>query len=113
MSLIGGSNDSTASDAGTGGGGYVYDLPAAGNGPVIFADDILSAGGMLDLTNALAATDWNGVPSTLPAYLAVTDTSAGAEISLAATSGGPGTVIATIPGATDLSFDSLLAHSII
>jgi hypothetical protein len=76
------------------------------------ASDALSSGGTLDLTNALAATDWDGAPSTLPDYLAVTDMPAGTEIWLATTSGGPGTMIATIQGATDLSLDSLLAHSI-
>jgi len=114
MSLIGGSTDSAVSAAGTdsGGGGNVYGLPAAGNGPVTLAGDILDSGGTLDLTNALAATDWNGAASTLPNYLTVTDTSAGAVISLATTSGGSGTVIATILGATDLNLDTLLAHSI-
>jgi hypothetical protein len=111
MSLIGGSNDSTVSAAGTD-GGNVYVLPAAGNGPATLASDALSSGGTLDLTNALAATDWDGAPSTLPDYLAVTDMPAGTEIWLATTSGGPGTMIATIQGATDLSLDSLLAHSI-
>jgi hypothetical protein len=110
MSLIGGSNDSTVSAAGTD-GGNVYVLPAAGNGPATLAS-ALSSGGTLDLTNALAATDWDGAPSTLPDYLAVTDMPAGTEIWLATTSGGPGTMIATIQGATDLSLDSLLAHSI-
>jgi hypothetical protein len=87
-------------------------LPAAGGGLVSFPGDILNAGGALDLTNALAATDWNGTASTLPDYVTVTDTSAGAVISLATTAGGPGTAIATIPGATDLNLDTLLAHAV-
>jgi hypothetical protein len=48
----------------------------------------------------------------LPDYLTVTDTSAGAVVSLATTAGGPGTAIATIPGATDLNLDTLLAHAV-
>jgi hypothetical protein len=114
MALIGGSSDAAdpATASGSLGGGTVYVLPAAGSGPVTFADDILNAGATLDLTNALAATDWNGAASALPDYLTVTDTSAGAVVSLATTAGGPGTAIATIPGATDLNLDTLLAHAV-
>lgn len=112
MLLIGGSNGSAAASAGMDDGGNIYVVPAMGNGPLTLADDILNTGGTLDLTTALAATDWNGARSTLPDYLTVTDTPAGADISLTATSRGAGMVIATIPGATDLSVDSLLARSI-
>jgi Cellulase (glycosyl hydrolase family 5) len=111
MSLIGSSGASGAGAA-SGGDGAVYTLPAAGSAPISFTDDILNAGATLDLTSALAATDWNGAASTLPDYLTVTDTSTGAAISLATTAGGAGTVVAIIPGATDLNLDTLLAHSI-
>jgi|1185.fasta_scaffold24175_1 hypothetical protein len=114
MSLIGGSSDPMALAAGTDGGdgGKVYVLSAAGNGPLNFTSDVLDNGGILDLRNALAATDWNSAASTLPDYLTVTDTSAGAVVSIASTSGGAQTVIATIPDAIDLNLDALLAHSI-
>jgi hypothetical protein len=95
-----------------GGGGKVYVLSAAGNGPLNFTSDVLDNGGILDLRNVLAAMDWNSAASTLPDYLTVTDTSAGAVVSIASTSGGAQTVIATIPDATDLNLDALLAHSI-
>jgi hypothetical protein len=114
MSLIGGASDSTDAAAGTDGGdgSKVYVLPTAGNGPLNFTSDVLDNGDILDLRNALAATDWNSAASTLPDYLTVTDTSAGAVVSIAPTSGGAQTVIATIPDATDLNLDALLAHSI-
>jgi len=114
MALIAGPNDPADGTAGTGagGGGAIYVLPAAGAAPVSFADDILNAGATLDLTGALAATDWNGAGSTLPDFLTVTDTSAGAVISIATSAGGQGTAVATIPGVTGLTVDTLLAHSI-
>ena len=105
MSFIG---NSTGSTSGTGG---VYVLPAAGSGVLALAGDVLDAGGTLDLTAALAATDWNGTASTLPDYLAVTDTSAGATISIAPTFDGSATAIATIAGATSLDLKTLLAHA--
>ena len=105
MSFIG---NSTGSTSGTGG---VYVLPAAGSGVLALAGDVLDAGGTLDLTAALAATDWNGTASTLPGYLAVTDTSAGATISIAPTFDGSATAIATIAGATSLDLKTLLAHA--
>jgi hypothetical protein len=107
MSLIG-----SASAPASAGDGPVYTLPAAGGAPMDFTGNVLNEGATLDLTSALAATDWNGAASTLPDYLAVTDTSTGAEISLSTTAGGAGSVIATIPGATDLNFDTLMAHAI-
>ncbi|PPQ33687.1 cellulase family glycosylhydrolase [Rhodopila globiformis] len=111
MSLVG-SASAPAAGAASGADGTVYTLPAAGSAPVGFADNVLNDGATLDLTSALAATDWNGAASTLADYLTVTDTSSGAVVSLATTAGGVGSVIATIPGATDLNLDTLLAHSI-
>ena len=66
----------------------------------------------MNLTTALAATNWNGSASTLSNYLKVTDSAQGATPSISATSGGSGVVIATIDGATTASLASLLAHSI-
>jgi len=113
MSLISGSNgtEGLPGAAGTN-GGNVHVLPAAGNGPVAFTSDILNTADTLDLTTALAATDWNGAASTLPNYLTVTDSAEGAVVLITATSGGSAMPIATIPGASDLNFDTLLAHSI-
>ena len=113
MSLIGGATGSADPGSGTGDdGSKVYVLLDAGNGSLNFTSDVLDNGGILDLRNALAATDWNGAASTLPDYLTVTNTSAGAVVSIASTSGRAGTGIATIPDATDLNLDALLAHSI-
>lgn len=112
ISFISGSGGAAAPTSGTSGDGAVYVLPAAGNGVLGFASDILGAGGTLDLSAALAATDWNGAASTLPGYLTVTNSSAGATISIAPTFDGPGTAIATIPGATSLDLNGLLAHAI-
>jgi len=41
-----------------------------------------------------------------------TDSSQGAVVALASTSGGAGTTIATIAGATNLDLNTLLAHSL-
>ena len=112
MSLISGSNDTEALAAGTNGGGNVYVLPAAGNGPVASTSDILNTANTPDLTTALAATDSNGAASTLPNYPTVTDSSEGAAALITATLGRSGTAIGTNAGASDLNFGTLLAHSI-
>ena len=70
-------------------------------------------GDRLDLTTALAATNWNGSASTLPNYLTVTDSAKGATLSISATSGGQRVVIATIDGANNANLSSLLASSIL
>jgi hypothetical protein len=77
-----------------------------------FTSNILAMGDTLDLTTALAATDWNGSAATLANYLKVTDSSKAATLSISATSGGAGVAIATIDGATNATLSSLLAHSI-
>jgi hypothetical protein len=64
------------------------------------------------LKTALAATKWNGVAGTLPAYLTVTDSSRGATISIAATAGGSAVAIASITGATNLTYLTMLQHAI-
>ncbi len=117
MLLISGSNDivslsggtNTVTDTGT---GNTYILPAAADGMATFTSDILNTGDTLDLKTALAATNWNGAAATLPNYLTVTDSSAGAVISIAATSGGSGTPIGTLTGASSLNLSTLLTHSI-
>jgi hypothetical protein len=93
-------------------GGQTYLIPAAGNGVAAFTSNILAMGDTLDLTTALAATNWNGADSTLPNYLNVTDSTQGATLSISATSAGSGVAIATIDGATTATLSSLLAHSI-
>jgi hypothetical protein len=96
-------------------GGQTYVIPAAGNGVEAFTSNILAMGDALNLTTALAATNWNGSASTLPNYLTVTDSAQGATLLISATSatsGGSGVVIATIDGATTATLSSLLAHSI-
>jgi hypothetical protein len=92
--------------------GQTYVLPAAGNGAEIFTSNILAMGDRLDLTTALAATNWNGSASTLPNYLTVTDSAQAATLSISATSGGRRVAIATIDGANTASLSSLLASSI-
>ncbi len=94
------------------GSGHTYVLAAAGHGAEIFATNILTMGDTLDLRSALAATNWNGSAATLSNYLTVTDSKQGATLSISATSGGLGVVIATIDGATTATLSSLLAHSI-
>lgn len=107
VSLSGGA--STITDTGT---GNTYILPAAGHGSDTFTSNILAAGDTLDLKTALAATNWNGMTSTLSHYLTVTDSAQGARLSIAPTSGGAGVAIATIDGATAVTRSSLLAHAI-
>ena len=92
--------------------GHTYVVPAAGNGAEIFTSNILAMGDRLDLTTALAATNWNGSASTLPNYLSVTDSAQAATLSISATSGGRLVAIATIDGASTASLSSLLASSI-
>jgi hypothetical protein len=94
------------------GGGNTFILPAAGKGTDSFTCNILAIGDTLDLKPALAATNWNGSASTLSKYLTVTDTTAGATLSIAKTSGGAGVLIGSISGNTTASLTSLLAHSI-
>jgi hypothetical protein len=107
VSLSGGAN--TITDTGQ---GNTYILPAAGNGTDTFTGDITAAGGTLDLTAALAATDWTGSAATLSDYVTVADSAAGAVLSIAPTSGGSGVAIATIDGAATATLSSLLPHLI-
>lgn len=92
--------------------GQTYVVPAAGNGAETFTSNILAMGDRLDLTTALAATNWNGTASTLPNYLTVTNSAKAATLSISATSGGRRVAIATIDGASPASLSSLLASSI-
>jgi hypothetical protein len=92
--------------------GQTYVLPAAGHGAELFTSNILAIGDRLDLTTALAANSWNGLASTLPNYLTVTDSAQAATLSISATSGGRRAAIATIDGANTASLSSLLASSI-
>ena len=94
------------------GRGNTYVLPAAGQGKDRFTSDVLASGDTLDLRTALSATDWNGAADTLPAYLAMTDTTHGAKLSIAATAYGTGTTIASIHGATGTTLTDLLSHAI-
>jgi hypothetical protein len=107
VSLSGGSN--TVTDTGS---GNTYILPAASQGSADFTSNILNTGDTLDLKPALAATDWNGAAGTLANYVTLTDSPNGAVLSVASTSGGAGTAIATIGGATSSDLGTLLAHSI-
>src|SRR5262249_40370354 len=91
MQLLGSSGAGSVS-----GGGQTYMVPAAGHGVEAFTSNILAMGDTLNLTTALAATDWSGSASTLSNYLKVTDSAQGAALSISATSGGSGVVIATI-----------------
>ncbi len=93
-------------------GEQTYVIPAAGNGVEAFTSNILAMGDTLNLTTALAATNWNHSPAALSNYLTVTDSAQGATLSISATSGGSGVAIATIHGATTATLSSLLAHSI-
>ena len=92
--------------------GQTYVVPAAGNGAEVFTSNILALGGTLNLTTALAATNWNGLTSTLPNYLTVTNSAQAATLSISATSGGRPVAIATIDGASTATLSSLLASSI-
>jgi hypothetical protein len=112
MLFLGGSGASGTSSGGAdASSGQTYVVPAAGHGAESFTSNILAMGDTLDLSTALAATNWNGSASTLSNYLKVTDSAQGATLSISATSGGSGVVIATIDGATTASLASLLAHS--
>jgi hypothetical protein len=107
ISLSGGSE--TITDTG---GGNTYVLPAAGNGSDTFTSNILTAGDTLDLTAALAATDWDGSTGTLQNYLTVGSSGQNAVLTIAPTSGGAGTTIATIAGAGGAALSDILAHAI-
>jgi hypothetical protein len=106
VNLSGGTN--TITDTGS---GNTYVIPPAGLGTDSFTGNILAMD-TLDLKPALAATDWNGAAATLSKYLTVADSVRGATLSIAATSGGAGVVVASIDGATTATLSSLLAHSI-
>ena len=67
VNLSGGAD--TITDTGQ---GNTYILPAAANGTDTFTSDITASGGTLDLTAALAATNWNGSAATLSDYVTVT-----------------------------------------
>jgi hypothetical protein len=108
MQLLKGAGAGVSSSSGQ----QTYVIPAAGNGVEAFTSNILALGDTLNLTTALAATNWNGSASTLSNYLKVTDSTQGATLSISATSGGSGVAIATIDGATTATLSSLLAHSI-
>ena len=79
----------------------------------IFNSNVLNTGATLDLKNALAATTWTGSASTVSNYLTVNNTASGATIAISATSGGPGTAIASMAGATGLNLTTVLAHAIV
>jgi hypothetical protein len=69
-------------------------------------------GDRLDLTTALAATNWDGSASTLPNYLTVADSAKGATLSVSATPDGRRVAIATIDGASNATLSTVLASSI-
>ena len=92
-------------------GGTTFILPAAGNGIVTFANDILNLGDTLDLSKALGATDWDGSPDTLGNYLSVSGSDEGAVVSIAGTAGGATLPIATIAGEAGLDLGTLLGHA--
>jgi parallel beta-helix repeat protein len=106
ISLTGGNNTVTEN-----GNGNLLGLPAAGQGSDTFTNNIFYQGDDLDLTAALAATDWNGSASTLPQYLSLTPNSTGETLSISPTAGGTGVAIANIGGNFNGSLDFLLAHS--
>jgi hypothetical protein len=107
VSLSGGVD--TITDTGS---GNTYILPAAGHGSDTFTSNILTIGDTLDLKTALGATNWDGTASALAKYLTVADSAKGATLSISATPGGAGTMIATINGATTATLSSVLAHAI-
>jgi hypothetical protein len=115
--FIGGTGDTVALSGGTNmitetGDNNTYVLPSAGGGYDRFTTNVLAKGDTLNLKAALAASDWNGAPSTLGNYLTVTNTLQGAELSISATAGGNAIGVATIRGTTDATLNSLLTHII-
>ena len=93
-------------------GENTFILPAAGNGLVTFANDILNLGDTLNLSTALSATDWDGSPDTLANYLSVSGWDGSAVVSIASTAGGAASPIATIAGEAGLDLGTLLGHAI-
>ncbi|MBS0640052.1 MAG: hypothetical protein JSS43_09285 [Proteobacteria bacterium] len=117
MLFIKGSGDTIAVSGGTNtitdtGQGNTYVLPIAGKGSDVFTSNVFNNNDWLDLRPALAATSWNGVASSLPNYLHVTNTAQGAAVSIVPSGSGSGSVIATIQGASNTTLTSLLAHSL-
>jgi hypothetical protein len=91
-------------------GNDTFVLPPAGTGFDTITGFTELNGDVLDLRNALAATNWNGRSTTLANYVKVTDNSGSTTISIASKGTGAGTAIATLSGAGNLGLTDLVAH---
>jgi endoglucanase len=116
MLFLSGSNDTVSLSGGTEtitdtGTSNTYVIPAAGKGELVFAK-VPSLTDIVDLRPALAATDWNGDPTTLAGYLHVTTSTNAAVLGISATSGGAGTAVLAINTAGTTTLASMLAHVI-
>ena len=112
---LGGSGSTVNAGGGTntitgGSGGDTFVLPKASQGFDRISGFSETNGDRLDLRQALAATAWNHNPSTLGAYLMVTDSGGSATLSIAPTGTGTGTAIATLNGSGSLGLADLLSH---
>jgi hypothetical protein len=85
-----------------------YVLNGPGHGFDTISDFSPYVGNKLDLTSALAATNWNGKASTLGGYISVTDTGGNATIAISTTSGGTGVGVASLHNDGSLSLATLL-----
>jgi hypothetical protein len=94
-----------------GGGNETFVLPVAGNGTDTITGFTETNGDVLDLRQALAATLWNGMASSLSTYLKVTDSGGSTILSITPNGMGAGTVIATLSGAGNLGLSDLLSHN--
>ena len=94
------------------GNGNTIALPGAGNGDDNIFGYVLQNGDTFDLSNALAATTWNGTEGTLGNYLSVSTSNNSAVLSLSPTGSGAGTAIATLQESGPVTLAGLLQHAI-
>jgi len=94
------------------GNGNTIALPGAGSGYDDIFGYVLQNGDTLDLSNALAATTWNGTEGTLGNYLSVSTSNNSAVISLSPTGSGGGSAIATLQQSGPETLAGLLQHAI-
>ena len=88
-------------------------MPGASHG---FDSVIVTPGAepFLDFKTALAGTNWNNEPATLPSYIHVNSNAGGTSISLSATANGAATEIASLTNSVGPQWDlsTVLAHAV-
>ena len=88
-------------------------LAAAPGTPAQINGNVIAAGDTFDLRAALATTNWSGSMSNLSSYLSVTDVGSKSMIFLSGSGAGAGSEIAVLNNSSGLTYQGLLAHSIL